>query len=135
MNNLILYNVKRYYYYLQVVGDDCNHVWQCWKCGWSAIIYTTIGSGVCPPRMASMAPSESPAEAADRYGSDLYTRPGWVDADVALTQLDQVCYMFVFIIMYFMLFYKLVIICVRRTVIWCAKHIMYIYVVIFLCHL
>ncbi|KAJ8913187.1 hypothetical protein NQ315_009024 [Exocentrus adspersus] len=37
-----------------------------------------------------MAPSESPAESAGRHESDLYTRPGWVDADVALGQIDQV---------------------------------------------
>ncbi|XP_019865928.1 protein patched [Aethina tumida] len=42
--------------------------------------------------MASMGPSESsPTETADRerHQSDLYTRPGWVDADIALGQLDQ----------------------------------------------
>lgn len=36
-----------------------------------------------------MAPSESPAQTTNRHESDLYTRPGWVDADVALVQLDQ----------------------------------------------
>lgn len=37
-----------------------------------------------------MAPSESPEESAGRHESDLYVRPGWVDADVALRQVDQV---------------------------------------------
>nr|XP_023025713.1 protein patched [Leptinotarsa decemlineata] len=39
--------------------------------------------------MASMAPPESPTESTERHESDLYTRPGWVDADIAIGQLDQ----------------------------------------------
>ncbi|XP_057663155.1 protein patched [Diorhabda carinulata] len=39
--------------------------------------------------MASMAPSDSTTESTQRHESDLYTRPGWVDADIALGQLDQ----------------------------------------------
>lgn len=35
--------------------------------------------------MASVVPNDT-----ERYRSDLYTRPGWVDAVVALAQLDQV---------------------------------------------
>ena len=42
------------------------------------------------PRMASTAPPESPDLEKERHESDLYTRPGWVDAAVALDQLDQV---------------------------------------------
>lgn len=36
-----------------------------------------------------MAPSDSTTESTERHKSDLYTRPGWVDADIALGQLDQ----------------------------------------------
>ncbi|KAK9889337.1 hypothetical protein WA026_004612 [Henosepilachna vigintioctopunctata] len=41
--------------------------------------------------MASVVSSEAPQELTDRqrHESDLYTRPGWVDANVALHQLDQ----------------------------------------------
>ncbi|XP_060536797.1 protein patched [Cylas formicarius] len=42
-----------------------------------------------PTKMASMPPSPSESSAEERHESDLYTRPGWVDADVALVQLDQ----------------------------------------------
>lgn len=38
-----------------------------------------------------MAPTDSQTtETSKRHESDLYTRPGWVDADVALLQVDQV---------------------------------------------
>ncbi|XP_072401810.1 protein patched [Diabrotica undecimpunctata] len=39
--------------------------------------------------MASMAPSDSTTESTQRHESDIYTRTGWVDADIALGQLDQ----------------------------------------------
>lgn len=42
-------------------------------------------------RMASTVPTEPPPDFLHRHRhqSDLYTRPGWVNADVALDQLDQ----------------------------------------------
>lgn len=44
---------------------------------------------------ARMASVDSQNES-ERHGSDLYTRPGWIDAVVALGQLDQVGYIYVY---------------------------------------
>lgn len=62
---------------------------QCKDCRWLGLSATRAGT-VCSSRMASMAPSDSTTESTERHKSDLYTRPGWVDADIALGQLDQV---------------------------------------------